>query len=74
MRRSHISKGDAVARQRVHFRWVGGPSKRLIRMGWRPILFFVVLAALTAILGILREDAVRKMAPAISLPSRDGRR
>jgi hypothetical protein len=72
MRRLHISKGEAMARERIHLRRVGGTRKSASRVGWRPVLFFVLLALVT-ILGITREDALRKLAPAQLYSNQDER-
>ena len=74
MRRPHISKGEAMAHPKIHLRRVGGPRKSGGRLGWWPVLFFAVLTALAAILGIEREDALRKMAPAQHIPNQYERR
>jgi len=75
MRRSHATQdGSAMAGQTVHLRRVGGPRKSRVRMHWRPISFFAALVALAAFAGIMREDALRRMAYTQFHTSQDERR
>ena len=53
------------------------PSRRdvaLYPLLYIALLFFVLLAALATILGITREDALRKLAPTQSYSKQDERR
>jgi Na+/H+-dicarboxylate symporter len=63
-----------MPRRWVHLYRVDEPRKSRVRMGWRPVLFFVALSALAALVGIMREDALRKAAIAQSFSSQERRR
>jgi hypothetical protein len=44
----------------VHRRRLGGRKKHALRAGWWPLLFFALLCALAAGVGIMLEDELRK--------------